>query len=166
MIACTINGKSRTLDVHPMKRVLDVLREDCGLTGTKEGCGEGECGACTVLIDGLPVNSCLIPAAQLEGADVATIESVASGDTLHPLQEAFVVQGGAQCGICTPGMIMAALVVPRHASTKTIQDALAGNLCRCTGYEAIYRSVKKGARGRPGGSGRTGGAGEKRRAGL
>ncbi|MGH9173278.1 MAG: (2Fe-2S)-binding protein, partial [Vicinamibacterales bacterium] len=150
MIRCTINGKSQTLDVHLMKRVLDVLREDCGLTGTKEGCGEGECGACTVLIDGLPVNSCLIPAVHLEGADVATIESVASGHTLHPLQNAFVVQGGAQCGICTPGMIMAALAVPRGSSTKTIQDALAGNLCRCTGYEAIYRAVKEGARGRSG----------------
>ncbi len=118
MIECRINGKVRRLDVHPMKRALDVLREDCALTGTKEGCGEGECGACTVLIDGLPVNSCLIPAAHLEGADVSTIESLADGGALHPLQEAFVVQGGAQCGICTPGMIMAALAIPRGASTE------------------------------------------------
>ncbi len=149
MIACRINGRARRLDVHPMKRALDVLREDCGLTGTKEGCGEGECGACTVLIDGRPVNSCLVPAAHLEGTDVATIEGVAHGEALHPLQDAFVVHGGAQCGICTPGMIMAALDLPRGASTRAIQEALAGNLCRCTGYEAIYRSVKKGAGRRP-----------------
>ena len=170
MIACRINGEPRTLDVHPMKRVLDVLREDCQLTGTKEGCGEGECGACTVLIDGLPVNSCLVPAAHLEGTDVVTIEGVAAAKTLHPLQEAFVMQGGAQCGICTPGMIMAALAIPRGAKTSEIQEALAGNLCRCTGYEAIYRAVKKGmahagsrsGAGRPtkGGQGRSRGKGK------
>ena len=146
MIRVTVNGKARRLDVHPLKRVLDVLREDCGLTGTKEGCGEGECGACTVVIDGLPVNSCLVPAAQLEGSTVLTIEGLSSGDGLHPMQEAFVTQGGAQCGICTPGMIMAALGIRRGASTAAVQEALAGNLCRCTGYEAIYRSVKRGAR--------------------
>ncbi len=148
MIACKVNGTSRRLNVHPMKRVLDVLREDLGLTGTKEGCGEGECGACTVLIDGLPVNSCLVPAAHLDGVAIETIEGVASAHKLHPLQEAFVVEGGAQCGICTPGMIMASLQLPRNAATARIQEALAGNLCRCTGYEAIYRAVKKGARGR------------------
>jgi aerobic carbon-monoxide dehydrogenase small subunit len=148
MIACKVNGASRRLNVHPMKRVLDVLREDLGLTGTKEGCGEGECGACTVLIDGVPVNSCLVPAAHLDGVAIETIEGVASANKLHPLQEAFVVEGGAQCGICTPGMIMASLQLPRHATTARIQEALAGNLCRCTGYEAIYRAVKKGARGR------------------
>jgi aerobic-type carbon monoxide dehydrogenase small subunit (CoxS/CutS family) len=163
MIGCTINGKPYQLDVHPMKRALDVLREDCGLTGTKEGCGEGECGACTVLIDGSAVNSCLIPAAHLEGAEVATIESVAQDGTLNPLQEAFVMQGGAQCGICTPGMIMAALNIRRGASTQEIQEALAGNLCRCTGYEAIYRAVKKGA-GKAGSAGRV--DGKARRAGL
>ena len=148
MIACKVNGTSRRLNVHPMKRVLDVLREDLGLTGTKEGCGEGECGACTVLIDGVPVNSCLVPAAHLDGVVIETIEGVASAHKLHPLQEAFVVEGGAQCGICTPGMIMASLQLPRNAATARIQEALAGNLCRCTGYEAIYRAVKKGARGR------------------
>ena len=146
MIGCKINGVSRQLDVHPLKRALDVLREDCGLTGTKEGCGEGECGACTVLIDGIPVNSCLVPAAHLNGTNVTTIEGVvAPRGKLHPLQDAFVVEGGAQCGICTPGMIMASLSIRRGASTGQIQEALAGNLCRCTGYEAIYRSVRKGA---------------------
>jgi aerobic-type carbon monoxide dehydrogenase small subunit (CoxS/CutS family) len=129
-----------------MKRVLDVLREDLGLTGTKEGCGEGECGACTVLLDGVPVNSCIVPAAHLDGVSVTTIEGLSDGERLHPLQEAFAVEGGAQCGICTPGMIMAALSIPRGATTAAIQEALAGNLCRCTGYEAIYRSVKRGAR--------------------
>jgi carbon-monoxide dehydrogenase small subunit len=142
MIACKVNGKSRRLNVHPMKRALDVLREDLALTGTKEGCGEGECGACTVLIDGAPVNSCLVPAAHLDGAEVTTIEGVAAGDKLHALQNGFVVEGGAQCGICTPGMIMAALDLPRRASLEKMQAALAGNLCRCTGYEAIYRSIR------------------------
>ena len=144
MIACKVNGRSRRLDVHPMKRVLDVLREDLRLTGTKEGCGEGECGACTVLIDDVPVNSCLIPAAHLDGAVVTTIEGIGTGDELHPLQNGFVVHGGAQCGICTPGMIMAALHLSRKATVQEMQEALAGNLCRCTGYEAIYRSIQAG----------------------
>jgi aerobic-type carbon monoxide dehydrogenase small subunit (CoxS/CutS family) len=144
MIIFTVNGDRRALDVHPLKRALDVLREDCGLTGTKEGCGEGECGACTVLVDGAPVNSCLIPAAHLDGAEVRTIEGLGADAALHPLQEAFVVHGGAQCGICTPGMIMAALALPRRPTTAQIQHALAGNLCRCTGYEAIYKSVRAG----------------------
>ena len=157
MIACKVNGVSRRLKVHPMKRVLDVLRVDLGLTGTKEGCGEGECGACTVLIDGLPVNSCLVPAAHLDGAAVTTIEALSGQEKLHPLQEAFVVYGGAQCGICTPGMIMAALDVPSGASRGEIQDALAGNLCRCTGYEAIYRAVKAGRASGAGRAGRAGG---------
>ncbi len=144
MIRCTINGKRRRLDVHPMRRLLDVLREDCELTGTKEGCGEGECGACTVLIDGLPVNSCLVPVAQVDGTRILTIEGLKD----HPLQDAFVVHGGAQCGICTPGMIMAALAIPRGAALGEVKEALAGNLCRCTGYEAIYRSVRAGGAGR------------------
>lgn len=144
-IACRINGESRRLSVHPLKRVLDVLREDLGLTGTKEGCGEGECGACTVLLDGEPVNACLIPALHLDGAELRTIEDLVQAERLHPMQEAFVVEGGAQCGICTPGMIMAALAVRRGAHRGEIREALAGNLCRCTGYEAIYRAVQRAA---------------------
>jgi aerobic-type carbon monoxide dehydrogenase small subunit (CoxS/CutS family) len=144
MIACRVNGLSRRLKVHPMKRVLDVLREDLALTGTKEGCGEGECGACTILMDGAPVNSCLVPAAHLDGVDVTTIEGLAAKDALHRLQNGFVVEGGAQCGICTPGMIMAALNLPKRATIAQMQQALAGNLCRCTGYSAIYRSIRAG----------------------
>jgi aerobic-type carbon monoxide dehydrogenase small subunit (CoxS/CutS family) len=135
----TLNGASADVDAHPMKRLLDVLREECGLTGTKEGCGEGECGACTVLIDGVPVCSCLVPAAQAEGAAVVTIEGL--GDS-HPLQRCFMDEVGAQCGICTPGMIMAACVLAPDASLDDIRTALAGNLCRCTGYSAIYRAVQ------------------------
>ena len=133
-----LNGKRIRLDVHPMKRLLDVLREDCRLTGTKEGCGEGECGACTVLVDGSPVNSCLVPAAHVDGARVMTIEGL---QARHPLQRAFIEHGGAQCGICTPGMIMAAVALGRKPTLAHIRAGLAGNLCRCTGYEAIYRSI-------------------------
>jgi aerobic carbon-monoxide dehydrogenase small subunit len=136
----TLNGKRTRLDVHPMKRLLDVLREDCRLTGTKEGCGEGECGACTVLLDGAPVNSCLIPVAHADGTRVTTIEGLGAR---HPLQRAFVALGGAQCGICTPGMIMAAVALGRKPSLEAIRNGLAGNLCRCTGYQAIYRSVQR-----------------------
>jgi aerobic-type carbon monoxide dehydrogenase small subunit (CoxS/CutS family) len=148
VITLRVNGKRRQLHVHPMKRLLDVLREDCALTGTKEGCGEGECGACTVLIDNAPVNSCLVPAAHAEGAEVITIEGLTTKGKRHPLQDAFVAHGGAQCGMCTPGMIMAAVPLRRRASTKEIQEALAGNLCRCTGYMSIYKAVKAGARGK------------------
>ncbi len=136
-----INGKSRTVNAHPMKRLLDVLREDCGLTGTKEGCGEGECGACTVLVDGVAVDSCLVPVAHAEGRRVITIEGAAATRTGKALQNAFVVHGGAQCGICTPGMILAATPLEMGASLDEIKTALAGNLCRCTGYPAIFRSV-------------------------
>ncbi len=122
-----------------MKLMMDVLREECGLTGTKEGCGEGECGACTVLLDGQPVVSCLVPFAQVIGAAVTTIEGLGGN---HPLQRAFVELGGAQCGICTPGMIMAAVALGPKPSLDQIRQGLAGNLCRCTGYEAIYRAVQ------------------------
>lgn len=134
----TLNGAPADVAAHPMKRLLDVLREECALTGTKEGCGEGECGACTVLIDGVPVCSCLVPFAQAEGTTVLTIEGL--GDT-HPLQRCFMDEVGAQCGICTPGMIMAACVLQPDASLDDIRTGLAGNLCRCTGYSAIYRAV-------------------------
>ncbi len=135
----TLNGKRTRVDVHPLARLLDVLREELHLTGTKEGCGEGECGACTVLIDGHPVNACLVPAAHAEGAEVTTIEGLRA----HPLQHAFVEHGGAQCGICTPGMILAAVALGPKPSRKAMQAGLAGNLCRCTGYSAIYRSIEK-----------------------
>ena len=138
----TVNGKPRTIKAHPMKRLLDVIREDCGLTGTKEGCGEGVCGACTVLIDGVPVDSCLVPLAHAEGRRVTTIEGAAATRTGKALQNAFVEFGGAQCGICTPGMILAATPLKSGASLHEIQTALAGNLCRCTGYPAIFRSVE------------------------
>ncbi|RPJ73822.1 MAG: (2Fe-2S)-binding protein, partial [Acidobacteria bacterium] len=121
-----------------MKRFLDVLREDCGLTGTKEGCGEGECGACTVLIDGEAVNACLVPFAQVRGRKVLTIEGLRGR---HPLQGTFVTEGGAQCGICTPGMIMAAAALPSNASIEDVRVGLAGNICRCTGYTGIYRAI-------------------------
>ena len=136
----TLNGAKVDVDAHPMKRLLDVLREECGLTGTKEGCGEGECGACTVLLNGEPVNSCLIPFAQARGARVKTIEGLKG---THPLQETFVTEGGAQCGICTPGMILAAAALPAKATLEEIRIGLAGNLCRCTGYEGIYRAIRK-----------------------
>ena len=138
----TVNGKTRTVNVHPMKRLLDVLREDCGLTGTKEGCGEGECGACTVLIDGVAVDSCIVPVAHAEGCRVITIEGATATKTGKALQNAFVVHGGAQCGICTPGMILAATALEKGAALDEIKVALAGNLCRCTGYPAIFRSVE------------------------
>ena len=134
----TLNGTSADVDAHPMKRLLDVLREECGLPGTKEGCGEGECGACTVLVDGAPVCSCLVPFAQVEGTTVVTIEGLRDG---HPLPRCFMDEVGAQCGICTPGMIMAACVLDDSASLQDIRIGLAGNLCRCTGYSAIYRAV-------------------------
>ena len=133
-----VNGRRVSLEVHPLTRLLDVLREDCRLTGTKEGCGEGECGACTVLLDGTPVNACLVPVAHAGGAAITTIEGL---NGRHPLQRAFAEHVGAQCGICTPGMIMAAVALGRKPTLEQIRVGLAGNLCRCTGYGAIYRSV-------------------------
>ena len=141
----TLNGAAAEVHAHPAARLLDVLREECGLTGTKEGCGEGECGACTVLLDGAPVCSCIVPAAQAEGATVVTIEGL-GGD--HPLQHLFMNEVGAQCGICTPGMVLAALSVSDAPTLDEVKTALAGNLCRCTGYSAIYRAVLKW-RGQP-----------------
>jgi carbon-monoxide dehydrogenase small subunit len=143
-VACTVNGASHRLRVYPMARLLDVLREELRLTGTKEGCGEGECGACSVLIDGSLVNSCLVPVLQVEGAHVQTIEGVASGEQLHAVQEAFIETGGAQCGICTPGMVLAAISMLEHNPQPTdadIRQGLAGNLCRCTGYMKIFDAV-------------------------
>jgi carbon-monoxide dehydrogenase small subunit len=140
----TVNGKMQTVEVFPMGRLLDVLREQLQLTGTKEGCGEGECGACTVLLNGEIVNSCLVPMAQVEGAQIRTIEGVAMGDDLHAVQQAFIEHGGAQCGICTPGMVLAAVDLLSRNPNPTeddIRTGLAGNLCRCTGYMKIFESV-------------------------
>ena len=145
-IKCTVNGTPQTLRALPLARLLDVLREDLQLTGTKEGCGEGECGACSVLVDGELVNSCLVPVLQVEGAEIKTIEGVATGDDLHRVQRAFVEHGGAQCGICTPGMVLAAvnLLKQKPAPTEAdIREGLAGNLCRCTGYMKIFEAVVK-----------------------
>src|ERR1051325_4979238 len=144
----TGNGRGGELRVPPMARLLDVLREELGLTGTKEGCGEGECGACSVLLDGELVNSCLVPVAQVAGAEVRTIEGLARDGELHPVQRAFVEHGGAQCGICTPGMVMAAVaLLAEHTqpSEEQISTGLAGNLCRCTGYMKIFDAVAAAA---------------------
>src|SRR5947207_11092783 len=147
----TINGRRRRVNVHPLKRLLDVLREDCGLTGTKEGCGEGECGACSVLIDGHSVCSCLMPATQAEGARIVTVEGIAGGATLTSLQQAFVNHGAAQCGICTPGMLITSVELLERAKGRVpgdeeVREALAGNLCRCTGYQKIVDAVRAVAR--------------------
>ena len=148
-IACEINGRPMSLEAHPMSRLLDVLREQAGLTGTKEGCGEGECGACSIEMDGALVNSCLIPVLQADGAKIRTIEGVADAAELSAVQQAFLTYGGAQCGICTPGMILAARnLLSRNAQPREneIREALAGNLCRCTGYTKIFESVLEACR--------------------
>jgi aerobic carbon-monoxide dehydrogenase small subunit len=140
-----VNGKSYTVESPPMARLLDVLRHELALTGTKEGCGEGECGACSVILNGLLVNSCLVPVAQADGARICTVEGLGTPEHLHPIQQSFLAHGGAQCGICTPGMMMAAahlLEREPHPTLVQIQEALSGNLCRCTGYQKIFDSVR------------------------
>ena len=151
MIKLTVNGKKKSFAGAPFKRLIDALREDFALTGTKEGCGEGECGACTVLLDGKPVNSCLIPVIQAEGRRVETVESLGTPEKLSKLQAGFMACGGAQCGICTPGMLMTARAHIRdkgRCDDKSIRTALSGNLCRCTGYQDIVKSVIKAAKGK------------------
>lgn len=138
-LRCNVNGNAVEVDAAPMARILDVLREELKLTGTKEGCGEGECGACTVLIDGEPACACLVPAVQCEGAELRTIEGVPED---HPIVLSFAEEGAAQCGICTPGMVMTALTIPDGHSSDEIRRDLVGNLCRCTGYEAIIRAIR------------------------
>lgn len=150
-ITLTVNGEHKIVRAFPMERLLDVLRHDLGLTGAKEGCGEGECGSCSVLMNGALVNSCLIPVLQARDADVVTIEGLAAGSQLHALQEAFLQCGGAQCGICTPGMILAATHLLEKRPDPTLEDireGLSGNLCRCTGYIQIFEAVAEAARRR------------------
>jgi carbon-monoxide dehydrogenase small subunit len=147
-ISLNVNGEPRAFEGPPALRLLDVLRGPLGLTGTKEGCGEGECGSCTVLLDGDPVNACLVAIGQCEGRTVTTVEGLGDAAHLTPLQSCFVVEGGAQCGICTPGMLIAAealLTRNKSPSEEQIREALAGNLCRCTGYQRIVESVIKAA---------------------
>ena len=153
-VSFTVNGESRTVRAHAMERLLDVLRHQLGLTGAKEGCGEGECGSCSVLLNGALVNSCLIPVLQARDGDIVTIEGLGAGERLDRLQEAFLKCGGAQCGICTPGMILSASHLLSKVSQPTldeIREGLAGNLCRCTGYTQIFEAVAQAARQRAGG---------------
>jgi aerobic carbon-monoxide dehydrogenase small subunit len=148
-IACQVNGAAVTLRGHPMERLLDALRLQLRLTGTKEGCGEGECGACSVLVNGDLVNSCLVPLIHAKGASITTIEGVATDARLHAVQEAFIRCGGAQCGICTPGMVLASVTLLSRVPQPTLDDtrtALAGNLCRCTGYMRIFEAVLEACR--------------------
>src|SRR4051812_1324534 len=150
-ITFEVNGQRQTVEAFPMERLLDVLREQLNLTGTKEGCGEGKGGACSVVIDGQMVNSCLVPAAQVAGCAIKTIEGVAVSETqLHAVQQAFIDCGGAQCGICTPGMIIAAVSLLEknpQPDDAAIREGLAGNLCRCTGYMKIFESVVRACEG-------------------
>jgi carbon-monoxide dehydrogenase small subunit len=144
-----INGVDQEIDAPPMRRLLDVLREDLQLTGTKEGCGEGECGACSVIVDGEVINSCLVPVCQVRGSSILTVEGLARDGRLDPLQRAFLESGGAQCGICTPGMLIAARALLDKNTQPTryeIKEAIAGNLCRCTGYVKIIDAIEQAAR--------------------
>jgi aerobic carbon-monoxide dehydrogenase small subunit len=150
-VSLTVNGELKTVRAYPMERLLDVLRHQLGLTGAKEGCGEGECGSCSVLLNDALVNSCLVPVLQAKDADIVTIEGLAAGVQLDVLQEAFLKSGGAQCGICTPGMILAAHHLLRrkpNPTTQEIREGLSGNLCRCTGYIQIVEAVAEAARRR------------------
>ena len=143
-LTLSVNGEMKTVQAYPMERLLDVLRQQFGLTGTKEGCGEGECGACSVLMDGALVNSCLIPVLQAKGASIVTIEGLAGNSRARAVQNSFLEHGGAQCGICTPGMIIASVALLErhpHPTDAEIRDGLAGNLCRCTGYQKIFAAV-------------------------
>jgi carbon-monoxide dehydrogenase small subunit len=150
-ISFVVNGERKTVHAYPMERLLDVLRQQLQLTGTKEGCGEGECGSCSVLMDGMLVNSCLVPLLQAQGSSIVTIEGLAAAETLHVVQKAFLECGGAQCGICTPGMILAACHLLNETTEPTmaeIREGLSGNLCRCTGYSQILEAVAQAARRR------------------
>ena len=146
MINFNLNGHDVEVQAMPMERLIDVLREQLRMTGTKEGCGEGECGACTILVDGRAVNSCLIPVVQAEGTEITTVEGIAKDSRLDPIQEAFITYGAAQCGICTPGFVVAArslLDRNPNPSDREVREALSGNLCRCTGYQKIVEAVVK-----------------------
>ena len=150
-LSLTVNGTLHELDAPPLTRLIDLLRDDLRLTGAKEGCGEGECGACTVLMNGQPVNACLVPAAQAAGARIETVEGLAKGPALSVLQRAFVERGGTQCGICTPGILVTAHALLQRAKGRVpaedeVRVALAGNLCRCTGYQMIVNAVRAAAR--------------------
>lgn len=148
IVNARINGEEHELFTDPHRTLLEALRDTIGLTGTKEGCGTGDCGACTVLLDGSPVNACLVLAPEVEGKEVITIEGIATDNTLHPVQEAFVNEGGLQCGICTPGMVLSAVALLDRNPTPTeteIRYAIAGNLCRCTGYDKIVRAIEVAA---------------------
>ena len=147
-ISVTVNGKPYQVSVTPSRTLLEVIREDLGLTGTKEGCGLGECGACTVIMNGKTVNSCLVLAGEADGKAITTIEGLAEGDKLHPIQQAFMENGGLQCGFCTPGMILSAKVLLEetpHPTDEDIRRGIAGNFCRCTGYAKILASIKAAA---------------------
>lgn len=148
VVQVRVNGVERTVSTWPMQRLLDLLREQLNLTGVKEGCGEGECGACAVLVNGILVNSCLIPACQVDGSSITTVEGLAEGGHLHPVQQAFLDHGGTQCGFCTSGMMMAVVSLLRDNPNPSVDDirrSIAGNLCRCTGYIRIVESVIRAA---------------------